>query len=160
METLCNMSSHEGLLKLLRVGEKLKLWLGLAEDWNNTNSQESESAAPGSGVTEAFLTARAAAGTLAGAAGDAAVAEAMVKEDCARTVVALLESENKELVHRALVIVLELLSHNKKEYAAHLMGGGVIPCIGLVTKLGEPHLAELAMNCAKALSEQLKEQKS
>lgn len=179
METLCNMSSHEGLLKvsgddpdysllqlfmclfqLLKDGEKLRLWLGLAEDWNNSNSEPADGGAAGAGVTEAFLTARAAAGTLAGAAGEAEVAEAMIGQDIARTVVSLLESENKELVHRALVIVLELLGHGKRAYAEHLMGGGVIPCMGLVTKMGEPFLADLAMKCAKGMSDLLKEQKA
>ena len=127
---------------MLRSPDKLKLWLGLAEDWENDSVN----------AEEAFLIARAAAGTLAGAASDAEVADAMIQEDCARTIVALLQSGNAELVHRALVIVLELLSTEKRAVAEHLVVGGVVPAIGLVTKFNDPRLAELAMSCAASLS--------
>eukprot|EP01034_Spumella_vulgaris_P029108 gene29108-36099_t len=147
IEALCNMPTHEGILKLMRVGDKLKLWLGLSEDWENDTQD----------ANEAFLIARAAAGTLAGAAGDPEVADAMCQNDCARTIVALMDSQNKELVHRALVIVLELLSTDKRSVAEHLVTGAVIPAIGTVTKLNDPFLAELAMNCAQALSAVMKQ---
>jgi hypothetical protein len=133
-------------LQLLRIGDKLKLWLGLSEDWEN-DTQDAH---------EAFLIARAAAGTLAGAASDPEVAEAMIQNDCARTIVALLDSQNKELVHRALVIVLELLSTDKRSVAEHLVTGLVVPAIGIVTRLNDPFLADLAMNCAQSLSTVMK----
>lgn len=131
---------------MLRSGDKLKLWLGLAEDWDNDKAD----------AHEAFLIARAAAGTLAGAACDPEVADAMVSCDCARTVVTLLESGNPELIHRALVVVLQLLSTEKRAVAEHLMHGSVVPAMGGVTKLKEPMLADLAMQCAQALSELMK----
>lgn len=80
----------------------------------------------------------------------------MVAADCARTIVTLLESENKELMHRALVIVLQMLSVEKREVAEHFLHGGVIPAIGTVTKVNDPFLADLAMQSAQALSQIMK----
>ncbi len=146
VEALCNMPTHDKVLQILRVPDKLRLWLGLAEDWTS-----------GDPADEAFLTARAAAGTLAGAASDPEVVEAMVKENCASTVRMLLETQNAELVHRALVIILELLSTEKREVAEQLVLGEVIPAISVVTKMTSfPHLAELAMKCAQSMSSVMK----
>ena len=127
---------------MLRVGEKVRLWLGLAEDWDREEEPR-----------EAYLTARAAAGTLAVAASDELVGEALLSQDCARTIKSLLESQQQELVHRALVLIIELLSLEKKPLLAkHMMESGVIPAIAIVAKFNIPQLGELAMEAASLLS--------
>jgi len=57
------------------------LWLGLSEDFDNEENAQ-----------EAFLTARAAAGTLAVAASDSQVCDALLAQNCASTVLKLLQS--------------------------------------------------------------------
>lgn len=98
-EVFCNMPTHDKLLQLLRQKEKVRLWLAFCEDWNNENDAEC-----------ALATARACAGTLACAAGDPRTTAAMIGENCAASIVALLESANAELVHRALVMLDTMLS--------------------------------------------------
>ena len=39
-ENLCNLSSNDTLLKLLRNPENVKLWVAFAEDWNNEENSE------------------------------------------------------------------------------------------------------------------------
>jgi hypothetical protein len=87
---------------------------------------------------ERYLTARASAGTLAMAAGaDERVCQTLCELDCAKTICALLESEQPELVHRALVWITEMTSapendEVRAQCATQLMEGGVVGAIGLV----------------------------
>ena len=107
----------------MRTPDKVRLWLGLSEDWSNDESDE------------AFATARAAAGTLACAVGDPQVADALLKEECARTIVCLLESEQPELIHRALVMIIDLCDNNSElsgQIAVHLIEGGVVPPLSIL----------------------------
>ena len=83
---------------------------------------------------------------------------ALVQEDCARTIVGLLESEKPELVHRALVIITELLAAQEgdaeqcRAIAVHLIEGGVVQAISVVLKLKDAQLGKLAKEAASALS--------
>jgi hypothetical protein len=161
-ETLCNLASHEALLKvlphtlsvvslilsqLLRSPEKVRLWLGLCEDWSNEENEE------------AFLTARAAAGTLASVASDPQVAEALLAEECARSIASLLESEEPELIHRALVMVIDLCeggTDNCKKMATHLIESGVVPPLAKVMQMelqGPANLSEMARTAGVVLSQ-------
>jgi hypothetical protein len=110
------------------VPDKVRLWLSLSEDYDLGDDEEEEEgdskaadkevvAASATGeAMQKYRTARAAAGTLAGAVGmHIDVGKAMCAENCAKTMVRLLKSGKAELVHRALVIVVELLSCTETE---------------------------------------------
>lgn len=96
--------------------------VGLCEDWD---SEENE---------EAFATACAASGTLASAVGDAGVAKALLSEKCGISLLSLLESQQLDLVHRCLVIVLELLEDEEHgaALATHLLESGIVPHLAQV----------------------------
>lgn len=155
-EALCNLSSHEALLKVLRAGDKLKLWLALAEDWSPNPDQCEHT---GDDFKEAFQTARASAGTLAMAATDPEVVASMIQHDAANAIVSLLQTEQLELVHRALFIVHAMLSTEVAGVAMHLLQGGVVPAMAVVTKCGVQDLTDLAKECAALLSAALNESK-
>jgi hypothetical protein len=133
------------------VPDKVRLWLGFCEDWGNEENEE------------AFATARAAAGTLAYACGDADVGQALLEENCASSVLSLLESENSELAHRAIVIINELCELTDADLAGqiatHLVEGGVVPSLAVMMQLDASSggaqggmIGELAKNAAMALS--------
>jgi hypothetical protein len=133
--------------QLLRSPEKVRLWLGLCEDWANEENDE------------AFLTARAAAGTLACVVGDPQVAEALLAEECARSIASLLESEEPELIHRALVMVIDLCegeADHCKKMATHLIESGVVPPLAKVMQMeiqGPANLSEMARTAGVVLSQ-------
>jgi len=159
-ECLCNMSVHDEVLILLRQSEKVRLWLGLCEEWNKDeagggggddddgdgNENERER------VTESYQAARAASGTLAGASADEDVCKALVSENCASALSCLFQSQRAELVHRALVIVNNLIETGGKEAGLHLMEGNIIPEMAVVSKFGDPTLSQLAKDAALALT--------
>jgi exonuclease I len=126
----------------------VKLWLALAEDWNFEEEDAS---------SQGFLTARASAGTLATAADDDEVASAMIKEDCVRSLKSLLETQNSELVHRALVIIVQLLSNKRKDVALHLMEGGIVPAMSCVAEIQNEEIQKLGKECATVLLDIVKE---
>jgi hypothetical protein len=102
----------------------LCLSAGLCEDWDNEDNEE------------AFATACAASGTLASSVGDAGVAKALLGEKCAISLLTLLESQQLDLVHRCLVIILELIDTEEQlvggELATHLLEYGVVPHLSQV----------------------------
>jgi hypothetical protein len=107
-EVLCNMAVCEDVLSMLRVPDKVRLWLGLCEEYNyasNAQSDESYNIQQ----DESFLVARAAAGTLAYSLCDPLVAKACVEEGINSTFLHLLQTNNIELLHRALVMILEFI---------------------------------------------------
>ncbi len=127
--------------QLLRVPEKVRLWLGLSEDWN---SEEND---------EAFATACAASGTLATAVSDEGVTNAILAENCGQTMLELLHSERVELIHRALVIILELVTGPSQHKAAkHLVEIGVVPALSIIAKMKNQMLHDLVKSTAEALS--------
>lgn len=106
---------------------------------------------------------------------DVEVCKAMISENCARSILCLLESSISELIHRTLVMIIELLSVStevsndqtlsneasnelkmRKEAAQHLVAGGVVPVIGVVVKLNDPNMTHLAKEDAAALSRAMK----
>jgi len=148
-EVLCNMSTHADVLKLLRAPDKVRLWLGLCEDWDNGCS---EGEVPSQ---QSVLTSRAAAGTLAMAIDDEEVCAALVQENVARTLIKLFESENPELVHRALVLAAGLASSGGKAAAEHLVKNNILPALVVVANLvKEPQLKALANDAHKVISAQ------
>jgi hypothetical protein len=99
-EVFCNISFEEEVLALMRKPEKVRLWLGLIEEWD---ADSDESAAEG------YLIARACSGALAGACGDPMVSDAVLSENVGASLKKLLSSEKPELIHRALVMMSQLL---------------------------------------------------
>lgn len=217
-EVLCNLAAHEKLLKLLRVPDKVRLWLGkclcmksllavalfifplvwhplclvcphtcmfgselaccslcgmtllqfylgLSEDWDNEENPE------------ALATACAASGTLASACADPGVAKALLDEECAVSVLSLLASAKIELVHRCLVVILELIDAEEwgEALATHMLEQGVVPLLAkvgasravlspvfvsfcdvcvtqVISTCTNPDIADLAKKAAMALS--------
>ena len=120
-EALCNISYHEDVLAIMRRTDQVRLWLGMCEayeveneselvgDINNYKSVAEDTGAGASEEKESLKTARAAAGSLAGALSDAAVCAAVMKEDFSTALLRLFLSRNVDLVHRALAMVLEFV---------------------------------------------------
>jgi hypothetical protein len=79
-----------------------------------------------------------------------------VQESCCSTVVKLLESQRPELIHRALVLVSNLIATAGKEAAVHLLEGGVVSALSVVVGLGDAHLGGLARGVAEDLSRAIK----
>ncbi len=121
----------------------MRLWLGLSEDWSNA---------------EAIATACAASGTLATAASDNGVAIAMLQENCAQSLLSLLESERVDLVHRAVVVIMELVSgEERNKLAKYLVEAGIVPALGVVAKMNNEMLTDLVRSTAQALSAVMKD---
>lgn len=122
--------------------------MGLCEDWCNEENEE------------AYATARAAAGTLACAVGDPKVAEALLAEECARSIASLLESGEVELIHRALVMTIDLCDGDTDlcvRLAKHLIEGGVVPPLAQVMQMERIesmpiNLSEMARTAGHILS--------
>jgi hypothetical protein len=139
-EVFCNIPLHEATLKLLRQPEKVRLWLGLCEDWDSDASV---------GDGQGHLIARAVSGTLAVAVDDKEVCDALIVEKCATSILKLFESENAELIHRALVIVGGLVSTGGKPAVAYLVENNIIPALAVIAKLvKDPKLAAIARSTA------------
>ncbi len=142
-EVFCNIATQEALLRLLRDPEKLKLWIGLCEDWGNDDNPE-----------ESFLIARACSGTLAVAVRDNEVCMAFLKENGGTIVASLLESGRIELIHRSLAMAESLLDSGDKNVALHLLENGCVQGIAHAHSVlaGNPGLISLAQEVAQCLS--------
>eukprot|EP00536_Pseudo-nitzschia_multiseries_P007212 jgi/Psemu1/195093/e_gw1.166.69.1 len=111
-ECLCNMVGNQDFMKLLGDVEELRLWLALASDFE-----------------ENFECARAAAGCLAMATGDPSVAKALIQIPKFKERMDLcLSSGSVEILHRTLVVVLNLVEHGEELKAAALENGLVAFC--------------------------------
>lgn len=142
-ETFCNMSQHEEFLKILRDGEKLRLWLAFVEEWDPSVDDNKEK----------FMTARASLGTLAGAACDEDVVNTLMKEDCGRTILHVLQIANEELVHRVLVLISQLLAHEcAKQVANYLAQYNIIPSLSVVTRLKNPEFREILSSIVETMT--------
>lgn len=92
-ECLCNMVGNEEFTKVLRDKEELRLWLALASDYEDH-----------------YECARAAAGCLAMATGDPEVAKALTQiPNFKERMDTCLESGSLEVIHRMMVVVLNLV---------------------------------------------------
>ncbi len=87
---------------MLRSEEKLKLWLGLAEDYDSASGDE---------LSEQFKTASAALATIAVAAADPEVANTLVNLNCIETVKMALQSGSADILKRVLYLLNELMCH-------------------------------------------------
>jgi hypothetical protein len=179
-EVFCNMPTNEGVLKLLRKPETVRLWLGICEEWGqnlpNIVGDVADDEDPWRAVveklvqdetalsqfmqSESYMTARASAGTLAVAASDEEVCRAVVAENCSGTIICLLESRLPELVHRALVIALNLVNVGGIAAAKHLLEHNVVPALHVGAKLGDANLAGLCKEVGVALSKALKSEEA
>ena len=83
---------------------------------------------------------------------DEEVCAALVQENVARTLIKLFESENPELVHRALVLAAGLASSGGKAAAEHLVKNNILPALVVVANLvKEPQLKALANDAHKVI---------
>ena len=126
-ECLTNMMPHTSMIEHLRDSDKMKLWCAFAEDW------------------EADLpTARAAAGTLAMAAGiaDEELQATLRASRAAEVFVNLLKSGSPELAHRASVGVGYLT--DAPDFVASLVDLGVRAVLSKVAKKKNPEWAAAA----------------
>ena len=89
-------------MQVLRNEENLKLWLGLAEDWDG--DEES---------SERFKTARAAIATVAIAAQDADVSKALFQLNCVETMLIILRTKNDELIQRVIFLIQQLMNSDE-----------------------------------------------
>jgi len=128
-EVFCNMSANDDFLALLRVPDKVRLWLALCEDYGVDDEEDNNNNQSYNYADEAYKTCRASAGTLACACGDDKVAFAVMQENIGNTITKLLDSGKLELIHRALVIIIELIESGGKDLAVHMASCNVIECI-------------------------------
>lgn len=80
----------------------MKLWLGLAEDFDSTSGEEQ---------SEKFKTASAALATIAMAAADLEVANTLVSLNCVETIKMALRSSSADILKRVLYLLNELMCH-------------------------------------------------
>ena len=145
-EVFCNISLEEGVLKILRQAEKIRLWVGFCEDWNNESDEE-----------QSFLIARACCGTLAVACQDDEVSKALISENIGTAACKMLESGNVELIHRTFALIQGMVE-TYSESSNHLLSSGIVPAIAAASKTVDsiPDLVSLAKSTANALSKSLK----
>jgi protein unc-45 len=149
-EVFCNIPLEEEVLKIMRKPEKVRLWLGLCEDWDNADGGE-----------EAYLAARACAGTLASSVMDPEVADAVLVENVGASLNKLLGSEKPELIHRALVIVSQLMGGDESvveeglqvKMVTHFLEAGVVLSLTAAVKVCKnvPSLYTMAKDTAEKL---------
>lgn len=144
-EVLCNMATNEALLSILRVPEKLRLWLSLTDDLDNEDNEEAEA------------TSRAASGTLAMAAADELVCEAMMKENSAEIFTRVLSMHNNDVNHRVLVTIKNMFEKmsSKNDIATKFMEAGIIAVFSELLKLSDTSdvVKELVQEVAVGISQ-------
>lgn len=131
-EAMCNLVPHPEMMKHLADAEHLRLWLAFASD-----------------VEGNFECARAAAGCLAMSTYDPAIANALIDlKSFKEAMLTMLESGNLEVMHRALVIVLNLVELGGKCREAAVAAGLVSFCEAYIAsyhdgkKANELHFTE------------------
>ena len=156
-EVFCNIPQYDETLQMLRNPEKLRLWLGLCEECDATDSS-------GKPDEEAFKTARACSGMLAMACGDPQVCDALLIEGVGASLVKLFESGKPELVHRALAIldgILDKIDEETQkrviniEMTKHVLESGIVPALTASIKTVTPFadLLSMAKTTARKLHE-------
>jgi len=121
-EAMCNLVPHKGIMDHLAINENLRLWMAFAVDFE-----------------ENYECARAATGTLAMASQDLVIAQeianlAKFKEQMS----ALLECGRLEIMHRTLVIVMNLVLHGSETRQKTLEAGLVQFCRAYVELQNHP----------------------
>ena len=113
-ECLCNMVGNEDFMKMLQDVDELRLWLALASDYEDEENHEC---------------ARAAAGCLAMATGDPAIAKTLIQiTNFKERMDTCLGSGSIEIIHRMLVVVLNLVEHGGETKAAAVENGLIAFC--------------------------------
>lgn len=111
-EAMCNLVPHPEMMKHLADPEHLRLWLAFASD-----------------IEGNFECARAAAGCLAMSTYDPAIANVLIDlKPFTESMMSMLECGNLEVMHRALVIVLNLVEQGGKCREAAFSAGLVRFC--------------------------------
>jgi hypothetical protein len=111
-ECLCNMVGNEDFMKMLQDIDELRLWLALASDHEENHE-----------------CARASAGCLAMATGDPAIAKTLIQiTNFKERMDTCLGSGSIEIIHRMLVVVLNLVEHGGEMKAAAIENGLVAFC--------------------------------
>ena len=115
-ECLSNLVGNEEFMKMLQDVEELRLWLALAADYEDN-----------------YECARAAAGCLAMATGDPAVAKALIQiPNFKERMDSCLESGSFEIIHRTLVVILNLVELGGELKEAAVTNGLVAFCTAYV----------------------------
>lgn len=111
-ECLCNMVGNEQFMKILTDVDELRLFLALASDYD-----------------ENYECARASAGCLAMATGDQAIAQALIQiPNFKERMDTCMSSGSLEIIHRMLVVILNLVEHGGETRAAAIENGLVAFC--------------------------------
>jgi len=111
-ECLCNMVGNEDFMKLLQNVDELRLWLALASDYEENHE-----------------CARAAAGCLAMATGDPSIAETLIQiSNFKERMDTCLGSGSIEIIHRMLVVVLNLVEQGGEIRTATIENGLIAFC--------------------------------
>ena len=120
------------------------MWLGLCEEWDE-DIQSPE-----------YLTARAASGTLAVAASDIDVCLSLCASNCVNTLISLMSSEREELIHRSLVITLEMISHENREIVSHFTSSQILDTLSGLSTNENPTIQQLLAEILRSFSEIVK----
>ena len=111
-ECLCNMVGNEDFMILLQNVDELRLWLALASDYEENHE-----------------CARAAAGCLAMATGDPSIAKTLIQiSNFKERMDICLGSGSIEIIHRMLVVVLNLVEQGGEIRAATIENGLIAFC--------------------------------
>ncbi|MEL7342094.1 MAG: hypothetical protein AAGM67_16550, partial [Bacteroidota bacterium] len=111
-EAMCNLVPHKAMMDHLHETEHLRLWTGFASDYE-----------------ENYECARAAAGCLAMATQDEAIAlEVASLEKFKDNMMAVMECGRLEIMHRALAIIMNLVAHGGESKEKTIEAGFVTFC--------------------------------
>lgn len=101
-----------------------------------------------------FLLLTCLSGTLAQAVSDEGVCTALLKSGCGECITALLDSDNDGLVHRALVLAIDLVRNKGVDARNHLGEHGVVSALTNVVKnkQSNPTLIVLAKELAETMA--------
>jgi len=74
-------------------------------------------------------------------------------DGCAESFYNVLSSQLPELVHRVLITIQDMARSDCPGVGQHFLDGGLVPAIALITRLGDPMLADIARDTATAISQ-------
>ncbi len=161
-EIFCNIPTCDPLLAMMAVPEKVRLWVGLLEEYCSSIEESQTSTDDNNDDndnTEKFLIARACTGTLAISANEPSVAKALIQEDVGSVIAKLLQCGQIEIIHRALVLIIAMVDADGISAGMHLLESKCVPGIAVAHEIirSSPDLMALAKQAAGALSKAIKE---
>ena len=146
VELICNMSCHRAVIELFQKREYLRTLLDLCGMWaSDLEEGTDETASPLPLNSEAYKTARAAAGALASFSADVTLGRALIEEKALISVIALLGSDKYDFLHRGLVILQNLVENCPQEIATageELLGDNYVASVSC------PKLLEAVLTAA------------